>query len=219
MILSRSLLALLCVCGTTSQARAEFLEDFPQLNELVFKEPVSPIRLGASVVPIGIMKDKTFLGFSPLQAHWKSGWLDWEIASCWIGISNARNKYADSRSFFARTVPKFRILESLSIGPVVGYELITYPEIGSKIYKGRWFTPAEPFSSRGVAYGGMISLSFPMGKQTLRISPMYLARTYPYKSLKNGWAYIYTHPEVQTDAAVEELAPESLIAIEIGIML
>ncbi len=219
MIYFRSSLAFLCLFGAAPIARAEFLKDFPQLNELTFREPASPIRLGAGIVPIGIMKDKTFIGFSPLQAHWHSNWLDWEIASFWIGLSNARNTYADSRSFFARTVPKFRLLERVSIGVIAGYELITYPEIGSKIYKGRWFTPEEPFSSRGTVYGGMISLTFPMGKQMLRVSPLYLVRTYPYKTLKNGWSYIYTHPDVQTDAAIEELAPESLVAIELGIML
>jgi hypothetical protein len=216
----RSLVGVLLLCVSQHYAQADFLKDFPQLSDLTFREPGSPMRLGLSVTPVGIMKDKTFLAMSPLQVHWYSDFADWEVFSVWLGVSNARNKYADSRSFIARSVPKFRVLENLSLGPIVGYELVTFPEATSKIYKGRFFTPQEePFSSRGWVYGGMLSLTFPMGSNVLRVSPMYMVRTYPHKSLKDGWAFYYTNPDLQTDAAIEELAPESLVAIELGIML
>lgn len=218
-----TLLALVASLGS-SRARADFLEDFPHLKKLAYSEPPSPVRLGFGVTPVGIMKDKNYLGFSLLQAHWLSRWIDWELAGFSFGVSNARNRYADSRSFFARTAPKFRPLENLSIGAVVGYELITFPNAKSKVHKelpskAGVSTPEEPFSSKGLVYGGIMSLLVNTSIGTIRVSPLYLVRTYPHKKLENGWRYIFTNAELSSDAAVEELAPESLVAIELGFML
>ncbi len=210
---------LTCSFVFETRSQADFLSDSPKLSELTFKEPESPLRLGLGITPVGIMKDKTYLGASLIQAHWFSSWLDWEIGSIWIGFSNARNTYADSRSLMARTSPKLRILENLSLGPVGGYELVTFPDAHRKIFKGRFFTPEEPFSSRGWVYGGMLSLTFKAAGGVMRVSPLYLVRTYPYKSLSAGWQNYFTNPELQTAAFIEELAPESIVAIEMGIML
>lgn len=212
------------ILGSASSAQADFLDDFPHLKKLQYGEPSSPVRLGFGVTPVGIMKDKNYLGFSLLQAHWLSRWVDWELAGFSFGVSNARNSYADSRSFIARTVPKFRPLENLSFGAVLGYELITFPNAKSKVHKelpskAGVSTPEEPFSSKGLVYGGIMSLLVNTSFGTIRVSPLYLVRTYPHKELDDGWRYIFTNAELMSDEAVEELAPESVVAIELGFTL
>lgn len=200
-------------------AQAAFLEDFPGLRQYLFSEPESPMKLGMSFTPVGITKNKTYFGASLFQFHYMSEWIDWEIAGVGIGMSSARNKVAETREFTVRTVPKIRVLDNMSFGLLGGYELVSFPNVKSRMRKNNFATPEESFSSRGWIYGAAMAISFKSESVIFRVSPSYWIQTYPHEKIADDWKYYFLNPELQAATEREQLKADSVLAIELGILI
>src|SRR4051812_3015726 len=82
------------------------LKEYPGLKDFVFKEPSSQVYLGVGVNPLGFVKSKAAFSLSPLQIHYMSKRLDWEIF--YTSFQWAFGGKAPERSlhFIMRSAPK-----------------------------------------------------------------------------------------------------------------
>jgi hypothetical protein len=213
------LAGLLIATAALADERAGFLESFPELRPLVFEEPSSPMRLGIGGSPLGIMKHKVFMSASFFQAHWIDRRLDAELVNLSFGMTQARSSYAASQHFTARTVPKIRVNEVFSVGPLLGYEWVSFPDEDARLMKNRWHTPWEPFSSRGMIYGALLAETFPWGKHQIRVSQVYYQQTYPTTDAGDGWKSHYASDELEADPEKEEIKADQVFGIEFAVLL
>ena len=174
------------------EAQATILTDYPNLERLIYKEPDTHIRMGFGVSPLRIMKSKAGLAINIFQIHWAYRNLDWEIFSASFGTTLSSDPNTKVNAFTFRTVPKYKVNEMFSIGPVVGLEYVSFPDVQARIGKDNWYTPVEPYSSRGLIYGIDFSESVPFNsKFTLKLNQMIYKQTYSTVGTRDGWTYLY----------------------------
>lgn len=206
----------------TGMARADFLDDHPALKKHVYQEPRSDLWVGFGVSPVGFLENRTLHVLSAFQFHWMPRYLDWEIINVSLGLTSfSKESYAKARTFFFRTSPKLRVLGFLSFGPMVGFEYVSFPDVGSiQVSPPPQFkTPNEPFSSKGIIYGAEISETIRLAQAYyLKISQVIYRQTYPTTTASNGWEYVFDKPELQADPARTAIKPSYVVLLEFSLL-
>ena len=200
--------------------QAVFLEEFPNLKDFVFNEPTSSTYFGLGLSPISIMNSKLYVAANLFQIHWINDRFDIEIFSASIGSTINSEDYSSSKHFTFRTIPKYRIFSFISIGPLLGFEFVRFSNITARLYKDRYVTPYDVFSSNGLIYGLGISETIDQkNNRKIKISQNIYKQTYSTTNTNNGWTYLYQNPELAVEANKDKIAAGIVIMLEISYLL
>ena len=193
-------LLLIFLAGGRASA-VSIVDEFPDLKKYTYKERDSAIYLGFGISPIAVLNNRVHFAADVFQVSWLSRSWDIEIFNASFGYSTSQNSYASSTDITFRVAPKYRITSYLSAGPIAGLEFVSFPDVGSKIFKNDLSTPNfEPFSSRGFIYGVQASEVVPFGTDHfLRISELVYQETYSTTTTPDGWTYIFQNNALQND--------------------
>jgi len=181
-------------------ASKPFTEEFPEVKKYLFQEPHSPFYLGFGVSPIAIMASKIFFSadmfeINVITEHW-----DINALTASLGFAIARDDFANSRHFTFRIAPKYRIAPYLSVGPMVGAEFVSFPNLQARINKAGYFSNFEPFSSHGLIFGAEASELFHFGEEYLfKITELIYKQTYSVTTTSDGWSFNYALDSVSLD--------------------
>lgn len=203
---------------SNTSSDASIVEQYPKLQNYIFEEPSSKIQIGFGLSPFGIIRDQYSLSASLFQVHWTTPWLDWEIFNVSFAMTLNSDETSKSRQFVFRTSPKYRLGRTFSIGPVLGYEFVTFPGLDSVISNGTLATPPQPFSSRGLIYGGAISETFALNKTlNLKLNQVVYKETYSTTNApENGWVYRYNTPGLNKDQS--SIAAGTVFLLEFSVL-
>jgi hypothetical protein len=193
-------------------------KQYPALGNYVFDEPASRVLIGFGIGPFGIIRNNMAFSANLFQFHWVNPWLDWEVFSVSYAMTLNTSDPTASKQFTFRTIPKYRINSTFSIGPLLGYELVTFPNLGSQIYNGTLATPQESFSSRGLVYGGAVSETFPLNKDLkIKLNELVYQETYSTTNApENGWSYRYSTPGLNQNQG--PINPGTVFLLEFSIL-
>lgn len=213
-------LVALSILTITSRAYAEdsFAKEYPKLQNYTFDEPKSNVRIGFGISPFGIMRDQMSFSANLFQFHWVTPWLDWEVFSVSFAMTLGGDDTSKSRDFVFRTVPKYRINDTFSMGPLLGYEFVSFPDLQSQIYNGTLATPQESFSSRGFVYGGVLSETFPLTQDlSFKMNQVVYRQTYSTTNAPdNGWVYKYANSALNQNQG--PINPGTVFLLEFSIL-
>jgi hypothetical protein len=198
--------------------RPSITKTFPNLADLTFKEPKSDFYLGFGVGPVGAVHGRTMFEVDFFQVHWIRDYWDIEILNASYGITMAQPSYLESRHFTFRASPKIRFFKMISIGPLFGYEFVSFPQINTKILKAPWSTPNyEPFSSKGPIYGVALSETFPVWTDyILKLNEIYYQETYSADKTTDGWDYLYEKRELRDDRS--SVGADTVFMVEVSLL-
>lgn len=204
----------------SSSANASILEEHPALRKHLFVEPASDLYLGFSVSPIGVLESKAVHMLGLVQFHWIRGIADVELMSVHVGTTSiSKTDFAGSRHFLFRSSPKLRIFDFLSVGPLVGFEFISFPKIGVSLAKGGFSTPVEPFSAKGWILGALISETFAFQeKYLLKINQSVYWQHYSTVQTDDGWRYRFDKAEIEGDRDRTIIKPSYVAMLEICLL-
>lgn len=201
----------------TAPLEQTFLEKYPHLKENLFVEPNSNLYLGFSLGLLGVLKDRMYFSANFFQVHYISGLVDWEVFSASYGTTTANPSYVQSNHFVFRSIPKYRFNDWFSVGPLVGYEFVSFPEVKAVLYDGTYQTKSEPFSSAGLIYGFGASQNFTTEAGTkMRLNELVYKETYSTKDAGRGWSYLYDNADLRNDSTPIDAGV--MLMIELGMM-
>lgn len=193
-----------------------FVEQYPALKEYLFEEPPSGFQIGFGVSPFALVRNQIGLNASLFQLHWQGRSLDWEIFNASVGIATGGEDWSKSRQLVFRSSPKYRISQSVSIGPLLGYELVSFPNLESRIASDGLATPVQPFSSHGFIYGAEVSESFRLSKTLeLKLSQVFYHETYSTTDAGDGWKYRF--PQGQSPSS-NFLQPGNVFTLDFSLI-
>jgi hypothetical protein len=179
---------------------APFLEAFPKFRDYLFQEPTSGLLLGFGISPVGFLQDRSVFSLQFFQVHWMSSWLDYEALNASYVFTRAQSPELQSTSMVFRTSLRLRIGRYLSIGPLVGYEYISFPGLQDILYKAPYATKLEPFSSQGLIYGGVLSQVFRWRDgYVIQLNELAYQETYSSQSTPENWAYYFGASDAQNN--------------------
>lgn len=228
------LLALLATpahADTAPPAGAEpeirLFEKHPALNKYLFEESPSRFTVGFGVTPVSLMKDKFYFGLNVFQVHWMSESVDWQILSAGVGFGFAQTGEARSRHASLRTAPMLRLMDFLSVGPVLGYEVLVFPNLQAKLRQDIAVLPLqsepEPFSTHGIVLGVMASQRLPLEDgRTVRFSQILARQSYfTNRARREGWVYNFapgnaTSPDFRE--APDSIRPSLTLTLEVSLL-
>lgn len=195
-------------------AGTSFLDTFPALKNYVYEEPASGFYLGLGLSPIGLLRNQFMFTGNFFELHWIKDNYDIEILNAAYSSTRGQSSEFQSTHFTFRAAPKYKFFGPISAGPLVGYELVSFPGVGARIYRAPYIEPnSEPFSSRGWIYGGEISETFTYGKgYILKFNELFYQETYSVTSTIDGWDYRFDDQTVQNDRT--NIAPGFVIMFE-----
>jgi hypothetical protein len=178
-----------------------FLETFPHLKPYVYEEPKSGFFLGLGLSPVGILGNSMMFSANFFELHWIRDRYDVELLNASYAFTRAETSEFQSTHFTFRTSWKYRFFGPISAGPLIGYEYVSFPGIGARIFQGGKIQPSsEPFSSEGWIYGAMVSETFKYEKDYLiKINELAYEETYSTTHTAQGWTYIYDDQSIQQD--------------------
>lgn len=194
-----------------------FLEEFSGLKEHVSATNRSNIWIGVGFSPVRVLKNNLGYSVSPFQLHFvKTDW-EWEVVNVSYGTSFSGDQMAQSRSFLFRTYPQLRLGERFSVGPVLGYEFVSFPHVKSRLTKLDFNTPEEPFSSKGVIYGVGASQKLVQWEDSvLRLSEFLLKQTYDTQTTFSRWKYAFSDPALS--GAIKPMDPGIVFMVEAALL-
>lgn len=198
--------------------QSDFMDEFPNLKKHLYNEPDTNIRLGVGISPILIMRDKAGFSANIFEVHWMKHPWDWLVFSASYGTTLSGEPLSKINAFTFRTVPKFKLSRILSAGVVFGYELVSFPDVNSKIYKGTLFSKDfEPFSNSGWIYGAALSETLPLsGKFSLKLNQLLYKQTYDPEGTYNGWLFYYENDAL--NKSKDQIAPGIVFLLEISLI-
>lgn len=184
-----------------SQPAQSFLSTYPQLQPYVYQEPKSGFFLGLGISPVGILRDRMMFTANFFELHWIEDRYDVELLNASYAFTRAQTSEFQSTHFTFRASPKYRVIGPISVGPILGYEYVSFPSIGARIFQGgKMSEDSEPFSSGGWIYGLMVSETFKSGTDYLfKINELAYQETYSTTQTSRGWTYIYDDQQIQKD--------------------
>lgn len=193
----------------------QFLEEFPHLEKHHFKEPKSELFYGMGLAPIGMMGTRLFLSANVFQIHQISPNFDWEIISASLGQVIGQEAFAKSMHFTIRTIPKYRIFDFLSIGPVLGHEFVRYSNVTARLYKNTYVTPYDTLTAKGWIYGAVLSEMFKVAKDKyLKVNQLFFKQNFSVKESSFDWIYLYKNEELKVEDNLELIQPNWVIMLE-----
>ncbi len=193
-----------------------FLSTYPHLAELVFDEPHSGFYIGFGLSPVSFVKDQAKISLSLLEVHNIQKHYEWELIKFNVGSSFGRPKLAAANDFTVRTSLKWRWTELFSLGPLVGYEFLSFPQVDSRTTKNSYETPIEPFTTRGLIYGFALNQNFKWGENRLKIAQVVYKQTYSTTENGDGWRYVFEDPAISSETEI--LAPGTVFAFELSFL-
>jgi hypothetical protein len=194
-----------------------FLEAYPALKDHLYREPSSDSYFGFSLAPVGLLKNRMLFMINFFQAHRVTPKWDWEILSTSFGFTNAKPASAQSYHFVFRTVPKYRLTDFFSVGPVLGLEYVSFPKAQAFLSKAPWTTEPDDFSSRGYIYGLALSQIFGLdSERPFRITELLYQQTYSTEHSTDDWKYIFTDNELNKQQDPIKAGP--VFMVEFGYM-
>ena len=196
----------------------DITQKFPHLNQYLFRETDTKIRFGFGIAPIEILKRRVAVSLSILQIHYITPTIDWELLNGSYGSTISGEANTKVNSFAFRTVPKLRLTETFSLGPMIGYEYVRFPDVKARQYRGNYFTPEEPLSSRGLIYGGCASqIIKTKGNSLIRLNQLVYKQTYDVSKTSNqGWSYYYSDNALNLDPS--PIAAGIVFALEVSFL-
>lgn len=199
-------------------AQADLFETYPNLKDMVYKPEESNWKFGLGISPIGILKNRFSTGLSLFQLHWIRGIFDIELFNATFFVTQSSNAASNANSFAFRMAPKIRVLGLASIGPLVGFELVSFPNIESRLNKDKYYSPYEKFSSSGIVYGASVSEMIELSGVTIKINQNVYRQTYSVVKSREGWTYDFKNPELRPTDQRESLTAGTLFNIEIAFL-
>jgi len=192
-----------------------FLDKYSHLKENLYQEPESGFYLGLSAGVLGVVSNNMFFSLNFFQLHYMSDRWDNELFSATFGMTTSSAAYLQSNHFLFRTIPKYRWNSFLSLGPLLGYEYVSFPNISVTIYKNGLTTQPEPFSSSGPIYGFAVSQNFKMDSGTkIKVTELLFQENYSTTSAGSGWSYLYANQALRADTST--IQSGTVFAIEVG---
>jgi hypothetical protein len=198
---------------------SDFLKENPSLNKFIYKKPHSNIYLGLGITPLAITDNRFILAGSLFQLHYiKNNW-DFELFNISVGLNQAEESLYSSYHFIIRTAPKIKIYSNLSLGVILGWEFISFPNVNKKEYKNQYFTPIEPFSTNGGILGIILTQEFKYyGKYIIQINEFIYREFYSVYEAKYSWKYWFEDDKIEQDPDRKAIAPSFVGGIEISIL-
>jgi len=195
-LVKRFVLVAAVILVPSAGAQSNFLKEYTDLDQFVFREPSSQFYLGVGISPLSFVNQKLALGMSAFQAHYITPRWDITLLNAMFQFAFGGQEQASSRHYLMRSSVKLRLSSFLSVGPLVGYEVLSFPQVLSSMRKGVKATKFEPFSSRGLVYGAELSQLFRLdGDRMIRLSQFIVKQTYRTTKTPEGWEYDFTNPD------------------------
>lgn len=195
------------------------IEQHPSLKSFLFVEPKSNIYFGFGVNPVTVMKSRVGGSLSFFQLHYIKHRLDFEVFNASFGTAVSKDSSANSTQFLFRTSPKFRIFPGFSVGPMIGFEYISFASIDARLTRARFFSPFEPFSTHGFVLGAMASQLVTLGNDHfLRINEVAYQQHYSVTNAGAGWDYEFRSPSLQADSERTLIKPGNVFVLEFSLL-
>ncbi len=195
-----------------------FLKQYPHLRDNVYQEPDAHFRFGLSAGLLGLVASRQIFSGNFFQVHYITERLDIEGFSVSYAQTTARPSGIRSVHFVFRSVPKYRLTRAVSIGPLLGYEFVSFPDVSAVLLSPQSkVTQPEPFSTAGFIYGLSIAETFKLESGLeIRLTQVGYKETYSVTDAAQGWSYLYASRDLRTDSS--PLAAGSVILLEAGIL-
>ncbi len=188
----------------TSNTGRSFVDQYPALKDYLFEEPASGFQIGFGVSPFALVRNQIGVSASLFQLHWLSQSFDWEVVNASVGIATGGEDWSKSRQLVFRSSPKYRVSQSISVGPLLGYELVSFPNLESRIASDGLATPVQPFSSRGFIYGAEVSETFRLSQALeLKLAQVFYRETYSTTDAGDGWKYRFPQGQSPTSNFIQ----------------
>ena len=209
--------------SSSIEAEGSFMEEFPDLEKHLYQEEPTNIYFGIGLSPIGLQQNNSLIFSVELfQLHFINEWIDWELISFGIGKNSGSRQFAESVNYIIRMTPKWRVLSFLSVGVLVGYEFVSFPNLDVKLSKidqetrSKESTKLEHFSEGGLILGVSISelYSWNEGKNFIKLNQQFYWQTYPTDVNSRGWEYDFTNEEF----AADEIEAGFVFVLEIALL-
>ena len=198
---------------------SEFLKENPSLNKFIYETPHSNIYIGVGITPLAMTDNRFVFSGSIFQLHYINNIWDIEIFNASLGLNIAENSMYSSYHFIFRTAPKIKVNKNLSVGVILGWELVSFPNVNKKEYKDGYFTPMEPFSSSGGILGAIISQEFRYYDHYLiKISGFLHYEFYSVEETRYSWKYWFEEKEIELDPDKSAIAPGFIGGLELSIL-
>ncbi len=206
---------LICNIGWT-----DFTLEHPELKKHLFVEPTSNFYFGLGIAPLGVLKNRAILELNIFQLHYLSHVFDIECVSASVGFGLINSaSFTGSRLLMVRSSPKVRLLSFFSVGPVIGYELVSFGNVLAHATGTKFKTPTDSFSAAGLIYGITLSQVFPMGGGLLfKINESFLQETYQTDKNSSGWVYTFDNSEIQGDPSHALIKASYLALVEVSLL-
>ncbi len=213
----RSFLVILLalIFQTASPALADFLDDFPALKSFIKPESSTHFQLGFGIIPFVDSGSKAGMGVIPFSATVRSSFLEWNFLTAsavfgFLGQGSQNNRVTVE----FRTAVKIRITETFSIGPVIGGEFLTFPDISAKLYRNNLASNSEPFSVNGWVVGVIASQNLGLWPNlSLQINESYVLQKYDPVKLQWGWKPVFDASNLNQDPSSLAATPSFRIEI------
>lgn len=194
------------------------LERHPHLKKQLFAEPTSNYWLGVSLSPIGVVKDRFLFSAHFFQLHYLGAWIDFELIDVAWAQTTTRPDYVQSNHFVFRTSPKLRLGSVLSVGPLLGYEFVSFPAIAARLNKDNLETQrSEPFSTRGTIYGVSVTQTFSLdGNYKLRVVENIYQQSYSTEKGAYDWSYRFDILALNSDRT--PISSGTVFNLEVGLL-
>jgi|GEM_PF-1749868 len=212
----------------------KIIKNFPALKKFLFKAPESNFHLGFGISPIGLAGEKFLPSISLFQFHYISKSWDFEVFSASLGRYFSSNEFATGAyTFLARSSPKFKVMRKmfgvmdLSIGPMVGLELIRFNNIDvalREVSSGQQTDIKTPFklSEYSFIFGVNLSQTFDLASgKKFKITESFYKQGYDVKNTGDGFEYVAIDPETLTatqtlsdPAVLQEIEKATVMMIE-----
>jgi hypothetical protein len=180
--------------------RGDLVEEFPSLKKYTFREKESTLYLGFGISPLSLLGNQLFFTADIFELHFIRSYFDLELVNASFGVSLASNSSMNSKHFTFRTSPKYRVTPTISVGPMVGWEFVSFPGVTDQLYKNNFSAPDEPFSSQGFVFGGEANENFSIGSDYfLKVSQLVYKQTYSVTQTPDGWTYLFDDPNLQAN--------------------
>jgi hypothetical protein len=195
-IRTRAILLLFILFAASSYA--DLLEEFPSLKKYTFREKDSSLYLGFGISPISLLNNQVFFTADIFELHYIRPLFDFELINASFGISLASDSTMNSNHFTFRTSPKYRVTQTISIGPMVGWEFVSFPGITDQLFKNNLSAPDGPFSSQGLVFGVEANENFSFGPDYFfKMSQLVYKQTYSVTQTGDGWTYLFDRADLQ----------------------
>ena len=198
---------------------SEFLKENPNLNKFIYETPHSNIYIGVGLTPLAMTDNRFVFAGSIFQLHYINDIWDIEMLNISLGLNLAENSMYSSYHFIFRTSPKIKVNKTLSLGLIIGWELVSFPKVNKKEYHDGYFTPMEPFSSSGAIFGFIISQEFRYYNDYLiKISGFIYREFYSVEETRYSWKYWFEEEEIELDPDKKAIAPSFIGGLELSIL-